>query len=146
MSPDSNLIVPSTLPRWTGFVLARAHQRAHARFQEALAPLELTPKSFGTLSVLTEYGPLSQAAVGDTLRIDRTTMVAVVDGLERAGYVERGRNSSDRRAHSLEITAAGRAALRAGERIASRTQDELLADLTHSERGQLHALLTRISD
>jgi len=139
------MIPPASLARWTGFLLARAHQRAHAVFQDALGPLQLTPKSFGALSVITAHGPLSQAALGETLRIDRTTTVAVVDELERAGYVERGRNPSDRRVHSLELTAAGKKALRAAERVARRIQDELLADLNPSEREALRALLARVA-
>jgi MarR family transcriptional regulator, lower aerobic nicotinate degradation pathway regulator len=131
--------------RWAGFLLARAHQRAHALFHDALAPLGLTPKSFGALSVITEHGPLSQTTLGETLRIDRTTMVAVVDELERTGYVQRGRNSADRRVHSLAVTPAGKEALDAAERVARRTHDELLADLTPAERDELRALLARVA-
>jgi MarR family transcriptional regulator, lower aerobic nicotinate degradation pathway regulator len=138
-------IAPAALARWTGFLLARAHQRAHALFQDALSGLELTPKSFGALSVIKELGPLSQAALGETLHVDRTTIVTVVDELERAGYVKRGRNSADRRVHSLEVTPSGIEALRVADRVARRTHDELLADLTPSERDQLQALLCRIA-
>jgi DNA-binding MarR family transcriptional regulator len=145
ISRDQPISVTSELSQWTGFLLARAHQRAHALFQDALAPLELTPKSFGALSVITQHGPLSQAALGGCLRVDRTTIVTVVDELERAGYVERGRNSADRRVHSLGITAAGANALRAAERVAVRCHDELLADLAPGEREQLRALLARVA-
>jgi MarR family transcriptional regulator, lower aerobic nicotinate degradation pathway regulator len=138
-------IATAAMTRWTGFLLARAHQRAHALFHAALAPLQLTPKSFGALSILTEHGPLSQAALGEMMRIDRTTMVTVVDGLERTGYVQRGRNSADRRVHSLEVTPAGEKALRAAERIARRTHDELLAALSPTERDELRALLARVA-
>jgi MarR family transcriptional regulator, lower aerobic nicotinate degradation pathway regulator len=138
--------VPVRLARWTGFLLARGHLRAHALFHDALGAVELTPKSFGALSAITELGPLSQAALGSTLRVDRTTIVAVVDELERSGYVKRGRNSADRRVHSLEVTPAGNEALRAAERVAHRTEEELLADLTPSERDQLRALLARVAD
>jgi len=138
-------VVPARLARLPGYVLARAHVQAHARFQEVLEPLGLTPKSFGVLIVITESGPLSQAAVGETLLIDRTTMVSLVDDLQRAGYVERGRNATDRRVHSLRVTAVGEEALGAAERIACTLQDELLAGLSADEREQLSALLGRIA-
>jgi DNA-binding MarR family transcriptional regulator len=139
------LAVPARLAQWPGFLLARAHVRSHAAFQDALTPLGLTPKSFGVLTVIIEAGPLSQAALGEVLLIDRTTMVAVVDELERAGYVERGRSAVDRRVHSLEATPAGQNALRAAERIARRLHDELLSNLDSDEREQLAALLARIA-
>jgi MarR family transcriptional regulator, lower aerobic nicotinate degradation pathway regulator len=137
-------VVPERLAQWPGFLLARAHTRAHAVFQEALVPVGLTPKSYGALTVIIEVGPLSQAALGEILLIDRTTMVAVVDELERAGYVERGRRAADRRVYSLEATPAGKKALDAAEAIACRMQDMLLGDLNAAEREQLTALLARI--
>ena len=137
--------VPDRLSRRPGFLLARAHVRAHAAFQDALAPLGLTPKSFGSLTVIVEDGPLSQAALGETLLIDRTTIVAVVDELERAGYVERGRDSADRRVHSLEATPAGRNVLRAADRVAIRLEQEVMGGLDPAEREQLAGLLARIA-
>jgi DNA-binding MarR family transcriptional regulator len=137
--------IPARLSRWPGFLLARAHMRAHAAFQDALAPLGLTPKSFGVLTVIIEAGPLSQAALAEITLIDRTTTVAQVDELERAGYVERGRNAADRRVHSLQATSAGKDALRAAERIAEATHDDLLAGLDGAEREQFAAMLARIA-
>ena len=46
------------------------------------------------------------------MRVDRTTMVAIVDELEAAGFVDRQRNPEDRRAYALEATDAGRAGSR----------------------------------
>lgn len=128
-----------------GFLIARAHLRARALFQEALAPLALTPKSFAVLTLIAERGPLSQAAAGETLLIDRTTMVAVIDELERSRYVERGRDAADRRVRSLKVTPAGEAALDAAEVVARRCHDELLGDLSESEQEQLRGLLARIA-
>jgi DNA-binding MarR family transcriptional regulator len=47
--------------------------------------------------MIAEQGQVSQAAVGETLRIDRATMSAVVDELRRASGVEDGRNPADAR-------------------------------------------------
>ena len=110
-----------------------------------LTPLGLVPKSFSALAVIVENGPLSQAAVGETLLIDRTTMVGIVDELQRSGYVVRGRDPADRRIHSLQATPAGQAALRAAELAARDIHDELLGDLSDGEREQLHALLARVA-
>ena len=142
---DPLAAVPTRLSRWLLFLLARVNARSHAAFQDALVPLGLRPKSFGALTVIVEQGPLSQSALGETLLIVRTTIVAVIDELERSGYVERRRSAVDRRIHSLEATPAGKNALRAAERIGGRTHDELLANLSAEEREQLRALLARIA-
>ena len=84
---------------------------ARAIAEPALAPLGLGPKGFGALAILVREGPLSQQRLGAKQGVDRTTTVAVVDELERAGFVERRRDPSDRRAYSLQPTAKGRRVL-----------------------------------
>lgn len=136
--------IPRTLSRWTGFLLAQAHVRGHAIFQAALTPLELTPKGFGALATLAETGPISQVALGEAMRVDRTTIVAVIDELQKHGFVERNRNPLDRRVYSLELTDAGRATLSQAEAAAVSAHAQLLADLTEDEQQQLQRLLARI--
>lgn len=135
---------PLSLTRWTGFVLAKAHHRAHSLFQAALAPLGVSPKGYGALTALAEIGPVSQAALGEALAIDRTTVVSVVDELERAGYVLRSRSASDRRIYALQLTKGGRRALATANAAAERAHAELLADLTDDERERLRSLLLRV--
>jgi MarR family transcriptional regulator, lower aerobic nicotinate degradation pathway regulator len=122
-------------------LLGRAHQAHRGITQRALAPLGLGPKGLGALSLLVQEGPLSQQRLGEKQGVDRTTMVAVVDELERAGFVERRRDPSDRRAYSLRATAEGRQVLpRAGD-AAQRAEDEFLAPLPTADRRRLKQLL-----
>lgn len=44
------------------------------------------------------------------LGVDRTTMVALIDGLERKGLVERRRSARDRRRNVVLLTAEGNGA------------------------------------
>jgi DNA-binding MarR family transcriptional regulator len=88
-----------------------------------------------------QEGPLSQQSLGAKQGIDRTTMVAVVDELERSGLVERRRDPSDRRAYSLHATAKGHRVLgRAGE-AAKRAEAEFLSPLPPADRRRLKQLL-----
>src|SRR5690242_9684997 len=81
--------MPAALAERLGPLLGRAHE-AHRRLSlEALAPLGMGVKSVGALTVLQAEGPLSQRRLAERQGIDRTTMVAVVDELERLGAVER---------------------------------------------------------
>jgi DNA-binding MarR family transcriptional regulator len=105
--------LPASLHRRLGAVLSWAAENAQEVANRALEPLGLTVKHFGVVTFLryeTELdrqgGPLSQQAIGERLRIDRTTMVALIDSLERAGYVKRERNPGDRRAYVITLTAA----------------------------------------
>ncbi len=91
--------------------------------------------------MLVQEGPLSQQRLGERQGIDRTTMVAVVDELESAGFVERRRDPRDRRAYSLQATAAGRQVLERAAEATKGAEDEFLAPLPAAERRRLKQLL-----
>jgi DNA-binding MarR family transcriptional regulator len=133
--------LPVGLSERLGFLLGRAHLAHRSIADRALASLGLRVKEFGALSVLVEEGPFSQQRLGERQGIDRTTMVAVIDALERGGLVERRRDPADRRAYSLHATPAGRRVLGKANRAVERAEDEFLAPLPARDRRRLKALL-----
>nr|BFE85675.1 hypothetical protein GCM10020093_082760 [Planobispora longispora] len=76
--------------------------------------------------------------------MDRTTMVAVVDDLERLGHARRERSATDRRKHVVILTAEGAAALTEALRLLAEAQEELLSPLPAAERDQFHDLVSRL--
>jgi DNA-binding MarR family transcriptional regulator len=140
--------LPESLHRRLGAVLAWASQSAQEVADRALEPLGLTVKHFGVLTFLRHEAEsdrrLSQQAVGERLRIDRTTMVSLIDELERAGYVKRERNPGDRRAYVLMLTAAGKKAQARAEQAVDVHALEFFGRLSEPQRQELHQLLTRL--
>jgi DNA-binding MarR family transcriptional regulator len=136
--------LPPALAEMAGFLIAKAHVLFHERADRALGRGELGIKHFGCLSVIADEGPLSQQVLCARMRVDRTTMVAVVDELEAAGLVERRRNPDDRRAYALEATDPGRAWIAEKRGALMAAQDELLSVLSEAERRRLVASLQRL--
>src|SRR5690349_1433339 len=89
-----------------GFLFAKLHHRWGNASIEALrdAGLGLAGLHMGALATIERAGPMSQQTLGEFLRKDRTSVVAIVDELEGEGLVERRRNPEDRRAYALEVT------------------------------------------
>ncbi len=142
LSDDEGL--PPALSERLGYLLGQAHL-AHRRIAEVpLARLRLGVKEFGALMVLADEGPLSQQRLGVRMRVDRTTMVAVVDELERRGFVERERNRKDRRAYALRATSQGRRVLGHANEVAERAEAEFLAPISVADRMRLKELLRRL--
>jgi DNA-binding MarR family transcriptional regulator len=140
--------LPASLHRRLGAVLAWAAENAQEVANRALKPLRLTVKHFGVMTFLryeTESddarSPLSQQAIGERLRIDRTTMVALIDDLEQAGYVKRERNPDDRRAYVITLTARGRKAQARAEEAIDAHALEFFGQLSEAEQQQLRRLL-----
>ena len=78
------------------------------------------------------------------MRVDRTTMVAIVDELEAAGLVDRQRNPEDRRAYALVATDAGREWLAEKRGALMAAQEDLLSVLSAAERRALISSLQRL--
>jgi DNA-binding MarR family transcriptional regulator len=136
---------PPALMERVGFLLTMVKGGAEAICTARLAPLGLHVRQFGLLTVLATEGPRSQQDLVEWTRLDRTTMVALVDSLEERGYVRRERNPDDRRAYLLQLTPEGRRMqVRAGK-VMLGAEDELLGSLNQSERQQLRELLAKVA-
>ncbi len=129
-----------------GFLFARMHLRcvSHSTAELRAAGLGLSGRHVAALSILDAAGPMSQHALGAALGKDRTTMVAIVDELERQGLVDRQRNPDDRRAYALRVTDAGSEWLARARAVLSAAEERLLAALNRDEREALREMLQRV--
>jgi DNA-binding MarR family transcriptional regulator len=145
---DRELAFPTSLLRYPTavmFLLMREGYRLTQRREETTSSVaeRLRFPHFAVLACLDEFGASSQQDVSRRLGFDPSDVVGFVDHLEEAGLVERRRDEHDRRRYAVDLTPAGRQALRARERIAERMNDELLRGLTPSERTTLQRLLRK---
>jgi MarR family transcriptional regulator, lower aerobic nicotinate degradation pathway regulator len=136
---------PPALMARVGFLLTMVRGGTLAICTEALSPLGLHVKQFGMLLVLATEGPHSQQYLSEWTRMDRTTMVALVDSLEERGYVRRERNPGDRRAYLVTITSEGRRALRKAQTAMAGAESRVLASLSPAESKQLLELLAKVA-
>ena len=88
--------------------------------------------------------PLTQRQLVEVLGIDRTTMVAVIDGLEAANRVTRQRVAPDRRNNKVTITDTGRAVLAEADEALQHCEDAFVAVLTPQERATVMNLIGQL--
>ncbi len=138
--------VSAEVPRESpGLAMSKVGQRARDMLDRALDFLGIRARHYGVLATLDSDGPLSQQTLSQHLRIDRTTMVAVADDLERLGLAERKSLPSDRRTYRLHLTRDGLVALKRARIAVREAEERLLLPLTADERAQLQRLLMRLS-
>ncbi len=128
-----------------GFLLQRAHRRLRSALAEALLPLNLGVGHFGVLGLLFARGGLSQQQLIEILEIDKSSMVYLIDELEKQGLAQRRPAPTDRRAYAVHLTEKGRELVKAGGEIVRRAQDNFLAPLQARERAELNRLLRRLT-
>jgi len=134
---------PVAQPR-LGLLLARHGQFVSIQIRKAMADTGLTPRHREVLVELAERGATSQQALLETLSVDPSVLVGILNDLERQGLAERRRDPADRRRHIVEMSADGCDVLRRIEDAVSQAEAQLFADLDPDERELLHALLDRV--
>ncbi|WP_216651501.1 MarR family winged helix-turn-helix transcriptional regulator [Actinomadura litoris] len=127
-----------------GYLLKHAQHRMVELNTGALAPYGIDGRDLGILLTLAGHEPGSQQQAAKRLGIDRTTMVAMLDALERKGLVARRPHAEDRRRNVVELTEAGRETLRLAVEASRAAEDELLAPLTPRAAGLLRDALRTI--
>ena len=137
-------VFPPSMRDRVPFLLYRAAEQSHSLANDMLARIELNARQVGIMTLVIEREPMTQKALGDVLRIDRTTMVTLIDDLERKGFVVRQRHPRDRRAFLVWPTEPGREVKVEAIAILDEQQRRFLAPLTAAERHQLGALLKRL--
>jgi DNA-binding MarR family transcriptional regulator len=135
--------VPDPLAGTIGGQLYLAHRYARAATNRALQPHEVELRHLGVLGYLAEAGPLSQRALVDRLQLDKSSMVYIIDELERQGLASRRKDDRDRRSYAVHITPAGRERLADASNTAAEVMTGLLTPLSPADRRQLHDLLAR---
>jgi DNA-binding MarR family transcriptional regulator len=128
------------------FLLAQLGAHAASQFAERLGVLELAPPDAGILRLLRVAAGLSQQELASKLQIHPSRLVAILDNLEKRGFVERRANPDDRRLYSLYLTKDGGEVLERIGKVAREHQDALLSVLNQEERDQLATLLLKIAD
>jgi DNA-binding MarR family transcriptional regulator len=143
---DDVLPLPPYLTKWTGFVLGRVSAHSDRLFRDALRPFAIHEPHFGILLLLEHRGPQVQAHLSAPLRIDKATMVGLVNDLEQLGYVRRAPNPRDRRAVLVQITDPGLTLVAEINDLAAQIEAQVYAALSPAERQTLHELLVRVAE
>ncbi|RZT86917.1 DNA-binding MarR family transcriptional regulator [Pseudonocardia sediminis] len=108
--------------------------------------MQMNVTDMNAIMLLTEHGPMGATALAGRLGVTLAATTILVDRLERAGHVERVRDSTDRRRVTLTETAAARTTALTAWRPTIEDIDEVCRTLTESERELVLDLLARLTE
>jgi DNA-binding MarR family transcriptional regulator len=132
------------LPTYVGYQVRRAQAKIFADFEATLADVELTPGSFGVLTLIRANPGITQVALSAAFGVDKSTMSPVIVRLEKRGLVRREVLPSDRRCHALFVEASAEPQYMAAREKVRAFEAGVAARLSKAEQRELTRLLTKL--
>ena len=137
---------PRTDPQvdeFAGQLFFRLWRSTHTQTAAALESIGITTALFSVLNVLLTREAAIQQEIAASIGIDPSTMVNLIDELERGGLAKRRPHPRDRRAREVVITPQGRRTVERGRVLAREVENGVLQGLASEERRQLMKLLRK---
>lgn len=143
MPPNRKPAALGALTHFVGFHLRLAQLAVFKDFDREIGEIGVTPAVYSVLEVLQQNPGLTQSRLAGAVRLDRSSVVPLLDKLNRRGLVERRASTADRRHNHLYLTAAGIELLgQANERLI-RHETRVCEKFTAAEKQTLLDLLAR---
>lgn len=128
-----------------GFLVSQLGYAVTRRFRSELEELSLEPRHFALMRGIDAASNVSQQALGESLQIPASSVVALLDGLEEKGLVRRRLDPADRRVHFVELTEEGRSVLARALEVAIAIEAALCLGLDQDHRELLIAMLQKLA-
>lgn len=129
-----------------GFLLSQLGGQSSRVWTDRLGRLGMDPREVMLFRFVARSEGRTQREVALAIGLPDSRIVGIVDRLEARGWIERRTSSTDRRARSLHLTAAGREALEQIRRVSEEHEADLTRGLDDASRAELFDLLTRMSE
>jgi DNA-binding MarR family transcriptional regulator len=129
-----------------GFMLSQLGFETATRFGRLMAKVDLEPRQFALMRAIAGSVGRSQNEIAESLRIPPSSMVGVIDHLEKRGLVERRLHPTDRRSRLVHLTDLGHSVLVRATELAMGLEKTVCSGLDDTERQTLLGLLTRVAD
>lgn len=127
-----------------GYAVRRAQIRIYEDFTVALQPWNITPQRFSAMTLIDRNPGIKAIELAHVMGIARSGVAIILNTLEAAGYVRRLGEQKDKRTLALELSQAGRKALREISAAVARHDARMTSSLDDEQKALLITLLDRI--
>lgn len=144
MTNPASASIPTPLLQSPSFQLERLRRRTRDCVENALSQKDTTLREYWVLTCLVTDNAASQSFLSETLAIDASDMVRLIDSLEERGWAKRERDSKDRRRQIVASTKKGNKAHKELSELVSAAEDEALDESTKKQLKHLRMLAKAI--
>lgn len=130
----------------TGYLIHDVSRLRRLFYDQQSRPLGITRAQWWVLFNLARHDgePLNQNELAKMIELGSATVGELIQRLEKAGFVKRVSDPSDRRSKRVMIAARGREVLEHMKRVARDSQGPIMAGISPDEQEVLNQLLWRM--
>ena len=132
------------LPKLLGYNLRRANQASWRTYVSFIGENKIRPGLFSLLCLVRANPGIAQIELGTHLGVDKASIVALLDRLERAGLIERRRSTRDRRRQGIFLTDAGSSELETLMQQVRQLERQMASCFSKAELDQFLGFLRRM--
>jgi MarR family transcriptional regulator for hemolysin len=114
--------------------LASVNRKLRALFDARVKERGLTLSRARALFALSKRDGLNQRELADELGIETPTIVRLLDGMEKQGFIERRVEATDRRAKQIHMTARGRDIAGEIDKLACEIREQVLGGVDNKDK------------
>tara|TARA_R110000737_G_scaffold349777_2_gene386848 strand:- start:818 stop:1306 length:489 start_codon:yes stop_codon:yes gene_type:complete len=140
-SPAPEALIPGTLQDDIGFKLRLAQILAYRAFEDRVKGYGAAPRYLGLLAIIKASPGQPQSRLAEAVALQRSSLVTILDRLEKDGLLKRRGSDSDRRAKGVWLTKKGEAVTEELRAMAKESEERAISGLDAESR---KALLTAL--
>ncbi len=129
-----------------GFVLHDIARLLRKNFDKRARTLDLTRSQWSVIAHLMRHDGIQQKMLAEILEITPTTLVGLVDRMEKSRWLERRDDPSDRRAKLLFLTPKAKIVFEKLKKMGKETREEAFKGIRADEREAFMKTLLKIRD
>lgn len=128
-----------------GFLVQTLAKRLDIKMRDELKAHDVDLKIFANLMFLSEKDGVNQREIGNELNFPEYYTSRNVDAMVERGFAERRPDPNSRRSFLIFLTPAGKEKAKQLPPVIKQVNDDILADLSISERKQVIRLLQKVA-
>ena len=132
--------------RYPFFQLNRVVSRYNVVIEAELRRIQMDVPTWRVLMILGEESPRPIGQIAKLAVINISTMMRIVERMDKAGLIKSAPSISDGRITELTMTASGRAKLAAARKVTAPVYQRVIRDFSANDFSQLLELLSRLYD
>jgi DNA-binding MarR family transcriptional regulator len=129
-----------------GFHIRLAYTAVYRHFMDTFSDLDMTQKQVSVLWLVDDHPGIAQTDLAKRLRMDRATVMAIINRLEGRRLLRRGQDANDGRKQTLKLTPTGSKILADAKEAVLEHEEWLKSRFSKQEVRTLIDFLRRIHD